>query len=128
MNAQFAGLLAAVCVGTAISPAQIKMDLRDVSDGPRLPNNSNYPGHKGNKQNELAPTTEALTRGTAFTQNRGHSPETTWGRETGDLQLLGLHPFLWATPQDRDLHRLADHCEEAYGCEAQNHQGRASTP
>jgi hypothetical protein len=42
--------------------------------GPRQPNNSNYPGHKGNKQNELAPTTEALTRGTAFTQNRGHSP------------------------------------------------------
>ena len=32
MKARFAGLLAAVCVGTAISPAQIKMDLRDVSD------------------------------------------------------------------------------------------------
>jgi RNA-directed DNA polymerase len=39
------------------------------------------------------------------------------------LQLLGVHPLLWATPQDRDLHRLADHCEEAHGCEAESHQG-----
>ncbi len=39
------------------------------------------------------------------------------------FNVLGLHPLLWATPQDRDLHRLADHCEEAHGCEAQSPQG-----
>jgi group II intron reverse transcriptase/maturase len=43
--------------------------------------------------------------------------------ETGDLQLLGLYPLLWAAPQDQDLHRLADHCEKAHGCEAESHQG-----
>ena len=31
-------------------------------------------GIRVTSKNELAPTTEALTRGTAFTQNRGHSP------------------------------------------------------
>jgi hypothetical protein len=30
-------------------------------------------GIRVTSKNELAPTTEALTRGTAFTQNRGHS-------------------------------------------------------
>ena len=31
--------------------------------------------------------------------------------------------LLWATPQERNLHRRADHCEEANGYEAQSHQG-----
>jgi hypothetical protein len=34
------------------------------------------------------------------------------GRETRDLHLPGLYPLLWATPQERNLHRMADHCEE----------------
>jgi hypothetical protein len=46
-----------------------------------------------------------------------------WGRETGDLHVLGLHPLLRATPQDRYLHCLADHVETANGCEAEDHQG-----
>ncbi len=33
------------------------------------------------------------------------------------------YPLLWATPQERNLHRMADHCEEANGREAQSHQG-----
>ena len=43
--------------------------------------------------------------------------------KTGDLQLLGLHPLLWAAAQDQNLHRMADHCEKADGCEAQRYQG-----
>ena len=31
-------------------------------------------GIRVTSKNGLAPTTEAITRGTAFTQNRGHSP------------------------------------------------------
>jgi RNA-directed DNA polymerase len=44
-------------------------------------------------------------------------------RETGDLHVLGLHPLLRATPQDRYLHRLADYVETANGGEAEDHQG-----
>ena len=33
----------------------------------------------------------------------------------------GLHPLLWATPQERNLHCETDHCEEANGCETQSH-------
>ena len=43
--------------------------------------------------------------------------------KTRDLHLPGLYPLLWATPQERNLHRMADHGEEANGCEAQSHQG-----
>jgi len=43
--------------------------------------------------------------------------------KTRDLHLPGLHPLLRATPQERNLHRMADHCEEANGCETQSHQG-----
>src|SRR6266478_5415371 len=32
-------------------------------------------------------------------------------------------PLLWATPQERNLHRMADYCEKANGCETQSHQG-----
>ena len=35
---------------------------------------------------------------------------------------------IWAAPQQRSLHRLADHGEEADGREAPSYQGRASTP
>jgi hypothetical protein len=45
------------------------------------------------------------------------------GGKTRDLHLPGLYPLLWATPQERNLHRMADHCEEANGCETQSHQG-----
>lgn len=38
-----------------------------------------------------------------------------------DLHLSGLYPLLWATPQERNLHRMADHCEEANGREAQSY-------
>src|SRR6516164_9767490 len=51
-----------------------------------------------------------------------------WRGKTRDVHLLGLHPLLWAAPQDRYLHRLAYYGEEADGCEAQGHQGRASPP
>jgi hypothetical protein len=56
----------------------------------------------------------------------GGSPLATGNRERGEnlsLHVPGLYPLLWATPQDRNLHRLADHGEEANGCEAQSHQG-----
>lgn len=47
-----------------------------------------------------------------------------WGqRETGDLHIPGLHSLLWAMPQDRYLHSLADYVETANGCEAEDHQG-----
>src|SRR5712671_3932718 len=59
---------------------------------------------------------------------RRSRPEAAWREETGDLHVPGLHPLLWATPQERNLHRRSDHCEKANGCEAQGHQGRASTP
>src|SRR5665213_2506751 len=42
--------------------------------------------------------------------------------------LPGVHPLLWAAPQEGNLHRMADHCEEANGCQAQSHQGRATEP
>src|SRR5208337_833642 len=51
-----------------------------------------------------------------------------WRGKTRDVHLLGLHPLLWAAPQDRYLHRLAYYGEAADGCEAQGHQGRASPP
>src|ERR1700686_3460545 len=43
-------------------------------------------GVRVTSKNELAPTTEALARGTAFTQNRGHSLD--------QRQLLGSWPAL----------------------------------
>jgi hypothetical protein len=43
--------------------------------------------------------------------------------KTRDLHVPGLHPLLWAAPQERNLHRMADYCEEANGFEAQSHQG-----
>src|SRR5579863_8135872 len=74
-------ILVTLCPGQKIDtagegpPSRLSDELASLGldGGPRQPNNSNYPGHKGNKQNELAPNTEALTGGTAFTQNRGHS-------------------------------------------------------
>src|SRR5258705_10073602 len=59
---------------------------------------------------------------------RRSRPEAAWREKTRDLHVPGLHPLLWATPQERNLHRRSDHCEKANGCEAQGHQGRASTP
>jgi hypothetical protein len=49
---------------------------------------------------------------------RRSRPETAGRGETRDLHVPGLHPLLWATPQERNLHRMADHCEKANGCEA----------
>src|SRR5215471_4501212 len=51
---------------------------------------------------------------------------TAWPRETRDLHVSGLYAFLW-TAHDRTIHRLAAYGEKADGCEAQSHQGRAST-
>src|SRR5215471_1963527 len=45
---------------------------------------------------------------------------TAWPRETRDLHVSGLYAFLW-TAHHRTIHRLADYCEEADGCEAQSH-------
>jgi prephenate dehydrogenase len=36
----------------------------------------------------------------------------------GMVNVLGLHPLLWAAPQERNLHRMADYCEEANDREA----------
>jgi hypothetical protein len=50
-------------------------------------------------------------------------PEAAGRGKTRDLYLPGLYPLLWATPQERNLHRMADYCEKANGCETQSHQG-----
>src|SRR6266849_4321759 len=54
---------------------------------------------------------------------RRSRPEAAWRGKTRDLRLPGLYPLLWATSQERNLHRMADHREEANGREAQSHQG-----
>ena len=42
-------------------------------------------------------------------------------RET--FTFLGFTHYCGRRHKDRDLHRLANHCEEVHGCEAQSHQG-----
>ena len=53
----------------------------------------------------------------------GSRPEAAGRGKTRDLHVPGLHPLLWATSQERNFHRMADHCEEADGGETQSHQG-----
>src|SRR5437667_3893403 len=43
----------------------------------------------------------------------GSRPESAGRGKTRDLHVPGLHPLLWATSQERNFHRMADHCEEA---------------
>jgi RNA-directed DNA polymerase len=50
-------------------------------------------------------------------------PEAAGRGKARDLHIPGLHPLLWAAPQERNLHRRADYCESANGREAQSHQG-----
>ena len=54
---------------------------------------------------------------------RRSGPESAGRGKTRDLHLPGFYPLLWPTPQERNLHRMADYCEEANGREAQSHQG-----
>src|SRR6267143_886359 len=54
---------------------------------------------------------------------RRSKPEAAGRGKTRDLRLPGPYPLLWTTPQERNLHRMSDHCEEAHGCETQSHQG-----
>src|SRR5258707_10704801 len=54
---------------------------------------------------------------------RRSGPEAAGRGKTRDLHLPGLYPLLWAMPQERNLHRMADYCEKANGCETQSHQG-----
>ena len=41
---------------------------------------------------------------------RRSRPESAGRGKTRDLHLPGFYPLLWATPQERNLHRMADHC------------------
>jgi len=50
-------------------------------------------GIRVTSKNELAPTTEALTRGTAFTQNRGHSRSTASRSQAGPSHSLRQSTF-----------------------------------
>jgi len=47
--------------------------------------------------------------------------------KTRDLYILRFLPLLWAA-HHRSFHRLADHCEESDGSEAQSNQSGASAP
>jgi RNA-directed DNA polymerase len=43
------------------------------------------------------------------------------GGKTRNLRVLGVHASLWVSQEQRSLYRLANHGDEADGCEAQSH-------
>src|SRR5258708_33453786 len=44
---------------------------------------------------------------------RRSGPEAAGRGKTRDLHLPGLYPLLWATPQERNLHRMADYMRKS---------------
>ena len=63
------------------------------------------------------------TRLIEFGRFAARKPKAAWRGKTGDLHVSGFHPLLWADTHARSFHRLADHGEEADGCEVESHQG-----
>ena len=76
-------------------------------------------GWRSSVWNYIADKTRLIEFGRFAARNRKRrgegKPET--------FTFLGFTHLLWAAHQQRSLHRLADHGEEADGREAQSHQG-----
>src|SRR5216683_4290085 len=90
------------------------------STGRKLSVPERVPGTTGKVRLGIKSGQDTTDRVRAVRRSR---PEAAGRGKTRDLHLPGLHPLLWAAPQERNLHRMADHCEEANGCETQSHQG-----